>query len=123
MNLWIDTFPENGKVVRSVNWKFDSNVCYYFNRLSADCRYVIYVCCYLLSTSSASGRIIGAKDYASIQINIAEVSVEVVWTPDPSGRTRKGLGKNLAWKCLEHWSTANGIDEGKNATSANQRLS
>ena len=24
----------------------------------------------------------------------------VVWTPDPSGHARKGLEKNLAWKCL-----------------------
>ena len=74
---------------------------------------LLYVCGYLLCTSSASGRIIGAKDHASIQINIAEVSVEVVWTPDPSGRARKGLGRNLAWKCLENLNTANGVDEGK----------
>ena len=94
MNLWIDTSPENGNVVRSVNWNL------YSDRLSADCRYVLYVCCYLLYTSSASGRIIGAKDHASIQINIAEVSVEVVWTPDPSGRARKGLGKTLPGSVL-----------------------
>ena len=123
MNLWIDTSPENGKVVRSVNWNLDSNICCYFNRLSADCRHVLYVCCYLLCTSSASGRIIGAKDHASIQINIAEVSAEVVWTPDPSGRARKGLGRSLALKCLENLNVANGVDEGKNATSTNQCLS
>ena len=46
-------------------------------RLSADCRYVLDVYCYLLCTSSASGRIIGAKDHASIQINVAEVSVNI----------------------------------------------
>ena len=39
----------------------------------------------------------------------------LVWTPDPSGRVRKGLGNNLARKCLEHWNAAVGVDEGKNA--------
>lgn len=39
--------------------------------------YVLDVYCYLLCTSSASGRIIGAKDHASIQINVAEVSVDI----------------------------------------------
>ena len=39
----------------------------------------------------------------------------VVWTPDPSGRARKGLGNNLARKCLERWNAAVGVDEGKNA--------
>ena len=123
MNLWIDTFPENGNVMRSVNWNLDSNICCYFNRLSADCRHVLYVCCYLLCISSASGRIIGAKDHASIQINIAEVSVEVVWTPDHSGHARKGLGRSLTWRCLENLNAVNGVDEGKNAASANQCLS
>ena len=28
----------------------------------------------------------------------------LVWTPDPSGRTRKGLGNNLARKRLECWN-------------------
>ena len=42
-------------------------------------------------------------------------SKEVVWTPDPSGRARKGLGNNFARKCLEHWNAAVGVDEGKNA--------
>jgi len=36
---------------------------------------------------------------------------------------RKGLGKNLAQKCLEHWNAAVSVDEGTNITSANQRLS
>ena len=31
--------------------------------------------------------------------------------------------ENLAQKCLEHWNAAVGVDEGKNATSANQRSS
>ena len=26
--------------------------------------------------------------------------IYIVWTPDPSGHARKGLGNNLAWKCL-----------------------
>ena len=39
----------------------------------------------------------------------------LVWTPDPSGRARKGLGNNLARKCLERWNAAVGVDEGKNA--------
>ena len=38
----------------------------------------------------------------------------LVWTPDPSGHTRKGLGNNLARKCLERWNAAVGVDEGKN---------
>ena len=42
-------------------------------------------------------------------------STRIVWTPDPSGRARKGLGNNLAWKCLERWNAAVGVDEGKNA--------
>ena len=29
----------------------------------------------------------------------------------------------LVWKCLEHWNGTVCVDEGKNATSANQRLS
>ena len=40
---------------------------------------------------------------------------DLVWTPDPSGRARKGLGNNLAQKCLECWNAAVGVDEGKNA--------
>ena len=36
------------------------------------CVLYVHMCVY----SSASGRIIGAKDYASIQINIADVSVK-----------------------------------------------
>ena len=43
----------------------------------------------------------------------------VAWTPDSSSRARKGL----AWKCLKRWNAAVGVDEGKNATSANWRLS
>ena len=39
----------------------------------------------------------------------------LVWTPDPSGCVRKGLGNNLARKCLEHWNAAVGVDEEKNA--------
>ena len=39
----------------------------------------------------------------------------IVWTPDPSGRARKGLGNNLARKCLQRWNAAVGVDEGKNA--------
>ena len=39
----------------------------------------------------------------------------LVWAPDPSGRARKGLGNNLARKCLERWNAAVGVDEGKNA--------
>ena len=39
----------------------------------------------------------------------------LVWTPDPSGHARKGLGNNLARKCLERWNAAVGVDEGKNA--------
>ena len=27
----------------------------------------------------------------------------------------EGLGNNLAWKCLECWNAAVGVDEGKNA--------
>ena len=42
-------------------------------------------------------------------------TVPVVWTPDPSGHARKGLVNNLAWKCLECWNAAVGVDEGKNA--------
>ena len=38
----------------------------------------------------------------------------LVWTPDPSGRARKGLVNNLARKCLERWNAAVGVDEGKN---------
>ena len=37
--------------------------------------------------------------------------------------TRKGLGKNLARKCLECWNATVSVDEGTNITSANQRLS
>ena len=44
----------------------------------------------------------------------------LAWTPHPSGRTRKGLGKNLAQKFLEHLNAAVGVDEGKSARSANQ---
>ena len=40
---------------------------------------------------------------------------DLVWTPDPSGCVRKGLGNNLARKCLERWNAAVGVDEGKNA--------
>jgi len=47
-------------------------------------------------------------------------SVAIVWTPDPSSSARKGLGKNLAWKCLECWNAAVGVDEGKITSSANQ---
>ena len=32
----------------------------------------------------------------------------IVWTP-------KGLGNNIARKCLECWNAAVGVDEGKNA--------
>ena len=39
----------------------------------------------------------------------------LVWTPDPSGRARKGLGNNLARKCLERWNATVGVEEGKNA--------
>ena len=39
----------------------------------------------------------------------------LVWTPDPSGRARKGLVNNLVRKCLEHWNAAVSVDEGKNA--------
>ena len=49
--------------------------------------------------------------------------VYVVWTSDPSGHARKGLGNNLARKCLEDWNAAVGVDEGKSARSANQRSS
>ena len=42
-------------------------------------------------------------------------SMRLVWTPDPSGHARKGLGNNLARKCLERWNAAVGVDEGKNA--------
>ena len=41
--------------------------------------------------------------------------VYVVWTPHSSGRTRKGLGNNLAQKFLEHLNAAVGVDEGKSA--------
>ena len=44
-----------------------------------------------------------------------EPALLLVWTPDPSGHVRKGLGNNLAWKCLERWNAAVGVDEGKNA--------
>jgi len=33
---------------------------------------------------------------------------------------RKGLGKNLAQKCLERWNAAVSVDEGMNITSASQ---
>ena len=36
----------------------------------------------------------------------------LVWTPDPSGHARKGLENNFAWKYLEHWNAAVGVDEG-----------
>ena len=42
------------------------------------------------------------------------LTMDLVWTPDPSGRARKGLGNNLARKCLERWNAAVGVDEGKN---------
>jgi len=42
-----------------------------------------------------------------------------VWTTVPSGCARKVLGENLAWKHLEHWNAAVGVDEGRNTTSAN----
>ena len=38
--------------------------------------------------------------------------VYIVWTPDPSGHARKGLGNNHARKCLERWNAAVGVDEG-----------
>ena len=41
--------------------------------------------------------------------------MDLVWTPDPSGHARKGLGNNLARKCLECRNAAVGVDEGKNA--------
>ena len=43
------------------------------------------------------------------------ILASLVWTPDPSGHVRKGLGNNLAQKCLERWNAAVGVDEGKNA--------
>ena len=46
----------------------------------------------------------------------ALLSVYVVWTPDPSGRVRKGLGNNFAWKCLECWNAAVSIEEVYQAT-------
>ena len=53
------------------------------------------------------------------QVNPVDATSEctpgLVWTPDPSGRARKGLGNNLARKCLERWNAAVGVDEGKNA--------
>ena len=40
--------------------------------------------------------------------------IDLVWTPDPSGHARKGLGNNITRKCLERWNAAVGVDEGKN---------
>ena len=46
---------------------------------------------------------------------MARQDPDLVWTPDPSSRAKKGLGNNLARKCLERWNAAVGVDEGKNA--------
>ena len=43
--------------------------------------------------------------------------------PRPFWPHKIGSGENLAQKCLECWNVAVGVDEGKNATSANQRSS
>ena len=57
------------------------------------------------------------------RIDTLKGSAQLVWTPDPSGHVRKNLGNNFAQKCLERWNAAIGVDEGKNATSANRHLS
>ena len=46
-----------------------------------------------------------------------------LWSGPQTQPTRKGLGKNLARKCLECWNAAVSVDEGTNITSANQRSS
>ena len=46
--------------------------------------------------------------------------MRLVWTSDPFGCVRKGLGNNFARKCLERWSADVGVDEGNNVTSADQ---
>ena len=56
------------------------------------------------------------------RIDTLKGSAQLVWTPDPSGCVRKGLGNNLAQKFLECWNAGVSVDEGKNATSAKQRL-
>ena len=49
------------------------------------------------------------------ETNLIPLCKCIVWIPEPSGHT----GNNLARKCLERWNAAVGVDEGKNATSAN----
>ena len=46
----------------------------------------------------------------------ALLSVSVVWTPDPSGRVRKGLGHDFALKCLECWNAAVSVEEANQPT-------
>jgi len=36
----------------------------------------------------------------AVGVDAASAMAAVVWTPDPAGHTRKGLGNNLAQKCL-----------------------
>ena len=57
------------------------------------------------------------------RIDTMKGSAQLVWTPDPSGHVRKGLGNNLAQKFLECWNAGVSVDEGKNATSASQHSS
>ena len=49
-------------------------------------------------------------------------SDDVIWIPDSWHREEGGLVKNPAQKCPEGWNAVVIVDEGKNATSANQRL-
>ena len=72
--------------------------------LSASCIYTSIGTC---------GRSEGAFPNESYALSVI-VGVGLVWTLDPSDRARKGLGNNLARKCLEHWNAAVGVDEGKN---------
>ena len=41
-----------------------------------------------------------ANSSPEIGSQVSLVPMQVVWTPDPSGHARKGLGNNLARKCL-----------------------
>ena len=61
---------------------------------------------------------------ASLAKSLSEYFTYIIyWSGPQTQPARKGLGKNLARKCLEHWNATVNADEGTNITSANQHSS
>ena len=55
-----------------------------------------------------------------MDVQLPHFTPMIVWTLDLSGHGNKEI--KLPQKCLGSWNAAIGVDEGKNATSANQHL-